>query len=144
MRSLAPELDMANALAAAADVFQPPLALDADIKLGPPRAPLSAGNSAAVWLMPYGGREPDPLVDAASQGSLYYSKVQVLVRSPADGYDGGLARARQCRLALHARQPSEYIYWRALSSEPLYLGIDENQEHRFALNLEAAWWDAAP
>ena len=90
-------------------------------------------------MTPYGGQEPDPLINAAADGSIYYSSIQITIRSGPDDFMGGLAKARKVRDALHTKNPSAYISWRALSSEPLYLGIDELQEHRWVVNIEAVW-----
>jgi len=134
MATLTPEVDIASALATALT-----LVVGTDIKYGPPRAPLSTGNAATIWVTPYGGSEPDPLLNASVSGSIWHSKIQVLVRSGADDYTDGITQARAVRDALHCKQSSGYIAWRALSSEPLYLGIDEVQEHRWAVNILAEW-----
>jgi hypothetical protein len=139
MATLSPEVDIAAVLVAATTVFSPALAMDTDIKYGPPRAPLSAGNTARIWIIPYGGQEPDPLINAAVDGSIYYSKVQIVVRGLVEDYMGSLTLARKIRDALHTKHPSTYISLRALSSEPIYLGIDEINEHRWTISFEAMW-----
>lgn len=147
MAILTPEVDVVNVLVAATGIFSPALVAKAvgvpgNVGRGPPRAPLAADQSTDIWVMPYGGQEPDPHVNAAVDGDIFRSRIQVKIRSLPDNWQSGMDLARKVRLALHRQQPSSpagYIYWRALSSEPIAAGVDEVGQWLFTVNIECGW-----
>lgn len=140
MATMQPEVDIAAALVAATSYFSPALVLGTSIKLGVPRATLSAGNETAnIWVAPYGGEAPAPFLNAAVEGSDFKSDVQVTIRGAFDDYQNTIATARAVRAALHLKQTSGYISWKAKSSEPIYRGVNEADQHLFSVNITARW-----
>lgn len=139
MATLQPELDMANALAAALS-----MTVGTEIKLGSVKSPTMPGNAATViWLSPYSGQF-EPYLDTANQGGRYTSRVQATVLGPPNDEEAGLALARQVRDAInrkHPASPAGYVYWLLVpgSGEPFPGGFNESNQPKYTVNFEAQW-----
>jgi len=64
------------------------------------------------------------------------SNVQVKIRSNPKEFEEGQDLARACRDVLHAKTVSGYWNIEALQSEPIYLGEDETNRHRWSINFQ--------
>ena len=89
----------------------------------------------AVFCQAYGGREMDVYVGQAPHG-VVYPKVQVCVRG--DPHDLGTAQAlaRSVWDALCYATITGYLRCKCLQSGPVYLGLNDLQQPRFAINVE--------
>lgn len=94
-------------------------------------APLIPVQSA--FVMEVGGPPPSDAF-GASQSSLYFSQVQVLVR--AKTFQAGRALVRSCLSATHLANISGYFDTRVLQSEPSYLGQTDDDLHRWSFTAE--------
>jgi hypothetical protein len=105
------------------------------IFLGPLRAtPETPAN--AVFVMAQGGRAPMNFLGGRVAGSIYHSRVQIMVRSAGQDWLGGRALALAVRALIHKVAVSGYISCLAQESEPNYVGEDEARNHLFSLNFE--------
>ena len=106
---------------------------------GPERAYGDGVPHEAAFVTPYGGPQPQPFIGGTTEQR--FPQVQVLYRSGVDDYNGGEAKARAIRDALHHQSITRatggsYTDCRALQSAPLFLGIDEQRRTRWAINVE--------
>ena len=103
---------------------------------GPMRA-TSEGSvaDAAVACTTSGGPAPVPYAGGVG-GGLYAVRIQAMIRSAAEDYDGGIKLALAVRNKMHASTPSGYVSCLAVESAPQYLSQDDNRHHRWVLNFE--------
>lgn len=136
MATLTPEVDIAAALATALTKT-----VGVDIKYGPPRSPTEAGNDTpGIWVIPYTD-DAAPFLNASVDGSLWTSRMQILVRGAADSYGDAISTARAVRDALHTKQTASYVAWVLTPGVggPNYLGPNEAGQHEFSVNVTATW-----
>lgn len=141
-----PGYDVATRLATALTFTSPPggsltLTLGTNLFIGPERAVEGSTIPAqAVFCLGSGGPQPRPYLGASVVGGQRLSRVQVVVRSTSDDFDGGEALARACLTRLERAELSGYYNCRVLESEPNYIGQNEHGLHRWTLNVEL-WWE---
>jgi len=99
---------------------------------GPPR-PADATNgppTAAVFVQQYGGGNVPYLNGGAK--SWRTPRVQVTVRSGREDYDGGVAKARAVRAALHLASLTGYTF--CFADDPTPIGRDAEDCWRWTVN----------
>ena len=134
MSTLTPEVDIATVLHTAI----PALVVGTSIKYGPPRSPTEPGNDAVkIWISPY-IETGDPLTNAAVEGALYETRVQLTVLSPPDDYATGLVLARQVRDAITFHASAGYAGWYLLNG-PNLVAPNEAMQQRWTVNIKAVW-----
>lgn len=89
----------------------------------------------ATFVQVYGGREPEDYLGQAPSG-LRFPKVQVTVRADPHDLETAQKVARDAWDALHRVTLAGYLSCRCLQSAPIYLGLNDQQQPRFAINLE--------
>lgn len=100
----------------------------ATIMRGPVREGAPALKAVTLWVESRAGAAPQPYMPAIAMGS--YFSAELNVTALAEKYDDALALARQVRVALHVRAPTDaalaaYVSLTANTSEPLNLGVND-------------------
>lgn len=114
------------------------------IKLGLPRGVDEPGLSGVVlYVAARGGPPPVPYMPA-SQGSIFTTNIEVVVRADADSQEAGITKARDVRRALHTRAPTDtalagYISLTAQTSEPLSWGANEAGQWEWKIVFSLQW-----
>ncbi len=96
----------------------------------------------SVFVTSTGGPPPMPYMGlVGSAGSFYYHGIQVSTRSAPSQQAQGIELARAIRDALHrATIPmaggGSYPFCLVKESQPLYLGADQTNRHRWSTNLD--------
>ena len=89
----------------------------------------------AVFCLATGGAPPEADIDNGADGEWRFSGVQITIRSNPHEFEGGQTLARAIRDALHHSPPSGYVEAEAQESEPLYLGMEDNGNHVWTVNV---------
>lgn len=139
-----PAHDVATLLAGSIVLPNPPggspitlsYAADGNLLVGPVRPVANTVGQLGVFVLQTGGRQPLPYM--GQDESFHVSRVQVTVRSQVNAFAEGEALARALHAKAHTHAPAGYTYCLASESEPLYLGTDEENAHRFTFNLDLA------
>lgn len=105
-----------------------------NLLVGPVRPQEGVVPQVAVFVLQTGGAMPLPYL--GQRESFHASRVQVTVRASVDAFLQGEGLARALHARAHLADLAGAIYCKALESEPVYLGSDENDAHRFVFNLE--------
>jgi hypothetical protein len=96
----------------------------------------------SVFVTSTGGPPPLPYMGpVANAGSMYFSNIQVNVRSAPKQQAAGIDLARAIRDTLHrATVPmaggGSYLFCTVKESQPNYLGTDATGRHRWSINLD--------
>lgn len=135
-----PDVDVATVLNGAGGLgaqwlFNPGDPTTANIFVGPVRPQEGGIPANAIFVLAFGGPAPLPYLGGVASGSMYFARVQVVVRSAPDAYGTGINTARDVRTLLHKIAPSGYIAAYAEQSEPMYLAQDEAGNHLWSINF---------
>lgn len=130
-----PGLDVATQLDADAA-----FTLGTNLFYGPERPEGDGMPHKAVFCLSSGGPGPEEYADGSGI-SRWIGVVQIISRSDPGRYADGLAQARLIRDLLHIQPATGYHEWIFQESEPIYLGTDETDRHRWSSNLEV-WYEA--
>lgn len=109
-------------------------AADGNLLLGPVRAKLATIDRPCVFVLQNGGLPPLPYMGQSE--SWHATRVQVTVVSAQNEFALGEALARALHARAHINTPSGYTFCLAQESDPMYLGTDDDNAHRFAFNVE--------
>lgn len=107
---------------------------------GPVRPPIEGGRgsvpSECVFCLATGGPEPFRFIASTNNAMILHSVVQVTIRSDRNNFESGQTLARNVWDSLETDDWSGYIEAKARESEPLYIGIDDIEHHRWVVNVE--------
>lgn len=105
-----------------------------NLLIGPVR-PYAEGviPQLCVFVLQSGGPPVSPYMGQAE--GWHVTPVQLTVRSEIGAYDQGHALARALHARLHLNTPAGYTYCLAQQSDPVYAGTDDQNSHRFTINL---------
>ena len=97
-------------------------------------------RNLAVFVLNTGGTPPIPVI-TPSRSAYFQSAVQVLVYAPggSPGFILGEALARGVAGFLHQLVPSGYVTVLARDAQPVYLGPDPQDRHKWSTNFEARY-----
>ncbi len=87
----------------------------------------------AVFVLQSGGQAAQPYMGQSE--SWHATRVQVTVRGAIGVYEAAHALARALFARMHLNTPPGYTYCLAQESDPVYLGTDDENAHRFVFNL---------
>lgn len=138
-----PAHDLATLLAGTITLPNPPgggpvtltYAAGGNLLVGPVRAVGESIVQPAVFVLQNGGRAPQPYMGQGE--SWHVTRVQVTIRSGINGFAEGEALARALHVRAHAKDlGASYTFCLAAESDPLYLGTDDDNAHRWAFNVD--------
>lgn len=104
--------------------------------LGPEQAPESGTERAAVFILDTGNGDSYRFGGTSTDYRTY--SVQVVVRASHYDYAGGQSLAQACWDALNHAAIAEWIYCLPQQSGPVYVGEDDQRQHRWSLNFSLA------
>ncbi len=112
------------------------VALGTDLFHGPEKAYVPKGNVPAecVFCIASGGPPPRLFLQGGNSWDGRYS-VQVIVRSDQEDYAGGLVLAKSVVDTLHLATITNWYHVGVTHPEPIYLGKNENDLHRWSINF---------
>jgi len=129
---LKPEEDLVSHLAT-----QLSLTAGTDIFYRPVLPPDDYVAEKAVFVFPFGGPPPQAMLGETE--AVRRSMIIVRVRGDQDDFDGALLFARQVRDEIRYADIANYIDWRLESTEPFYLGQDDERHPEFSITCEAMY-----
>lgn len=88
-----------------------------------------------AFIMPTGGPVPQSMFGQTE--TIDQAVCQVMVVSAPDASSPAYSMARDIYSTLKNTQPTDYIIVQMNQSQPLYLGADSDQRHRYSINVTA-------
>lgn len=143
-----PAIDFVRAMDGASASFT----FNTNIFAGEERAPKKRGRvtvipEEGVFCLENGGRPIDIVHDApgADESDVYWVRIEAVIRSKRNDFDGGQALARLVRQTGHKLAVTQfvggavYIDCLSVGSGPTYLVDDDTEHHRWLQEFELAF-----
>lgn len=111
------------------------LALGTNLFKGPTRMFKRSPATTAVFIMNTGGPAPEPYLNGGRK-SWARPTVQVVIRGATSDFANGEIVARAVYEALHQQSIGSYTAIFARDSQPVMVGLDENDQANWVINLE--------